>query len=175
MGCPAPGPKKSKTESSESQNRRFFDYFDSVLDFLGPGAERAWEPIFELHLQLWGAKMFGNLGKFDEWHTRGKGDGEGRERGLDGRGKGGERGARGGGRGGRGGGRGGEGGGNGDGEGGWEREGRGKGGGGEGEGGGGRGGGRAGRGSGGRLEDGWSCDSFTTICDNYLRQLFAQN
>ena len=26
--------------------------FDSVLDFLGPGAERAREPIFELYLQL---------------------------------------------------------------------------------------------------------------------------
>ena len=52
----APGPKKSETESKESQNRLFFNYFDSffdsVLDFLGPAAERAREPIFELYLQL---------------------------------------------------------------------------------------------------------------------------
>ena len=36
------GPEKSKTELEKSQNRQFFNYFDSffdsVLDFLGPGA-----------------------------------------------------------------------------------------------------------------------------------------
>ena len=52
----APGPKKSKTESKKSQKRvknsRFRLFFDSVLDFLGPGAGRARDPIFELYLQL---------------------------------------------------------------------------------------------------------------------------
>ena len=64
-GLPAPGPKKLKTESKKSRKMEistlfqlFRLFFDSILNFLGPGAGRprgrkAPGTRFQLHFRLW--------------------------------------------------------------------------------------------------------------------------
>ena len=56
-GLSAPRPKSSKMESKKSQNSwknsLFWLFFDSIFDFLDPGAERPWELILGLFFHLW--------------------------------------------------------------------------------------------------------------------------
>ena len=65
-GLSAPGPKTSKTESKESENRPLFNYFNAFSTpfstFWAPGLR---ELIFRLFFQLWGrrAQMMPVAGK----------------------------------------------------------------------------------------------------------------
>ena len=55
-GLSASGSKEVQNGVEKSQNRLFFDYFDSFptpFGLFGPGAEGARELIFRLYFQLW--------------------------------------------------------------------------------------------------------------------------
>ena len=56
-GLSAPGPKKSQTESKKSQNRLFFNYFDSFSTpfstFWAPGPRGPGNSFSELFFKLW--------------------------------------------------------------------------------------------------------------------------